>query len=145
MTGETYMTDMATSGNAVTGAWAAWTPALTGATTNPTTSAATGRYTQVGKTVLGQFEITVSTAGSGTYYVSVPVTGHYDSDQTVGQGWLYHSSTAQLVQCLFRFDTNGTRFRPFFSATTNIAADSSHPWVWASGDLIHGLLTYEAA
>lgn len=60
-------------------AWTAYTPTLTAATTNPTlgSGSVTGAYRQRGKTVQGRVRVafgTSFTAGSGTYYISLPAT-----------------------------------------------------------------------
>jgi hypothetical protein len=59
--------------------WTAFTPALSGSTTNPTLgtgSSATGRYIQIGKTVVGAGAFSWGsspTAGSGQYLITLPL------------------------------------------------------------------------
>ena len=59
-----------------TGTWTEWTPTLTASSSNPTASNVTAesRYMQIGKTVIGKAQMTVSAAGSGNYRIPLPVT-----------------------------------------------------------------------
>jgi hypothetical protein len=87
------------------GAWQAYTPVLTGAVTNPnigSTGTITGRYTQIGKTVFYECQITVSgtgiTTGSGLYSVSLPVAANTTFDtgnaaKLIGQIAAYEQSS----------------------------------------------------
>ena len=61
---------------AALGTWTAWTPTLTASSSNPTASNVTAesRYMQIGKTVIGKAQMTVSAAGSGNYRIPLPVT-----------------------------------------------------------------------
>jgi len=61
---------------AALGTWTAWTPSLTASSSNPTASNVTAesRYMQIGKTVIGKAQMTVSAAGSGNYRIPLPVT-----------------------------------------------------------------------
>jgi hypothetical protein len=58
------------------GVWSAWTPSLTASSSNPTSSNVTAesRYMQIGKTVIGKGQVTVTANGSGDYRFSLPVT-----------------------------------------------------------------------
>lgn len=58
------------------GVYSGWTPTLTASGSNPGSSVTTSlsRYTQIGKLVTGTGHLTVTSAGSGTYRVSLPVT-----------------------------------------------------------------------
>ena len=57
------------------GTYSAWTPTLTASGSNPGSSVTTSlcRYTQIGDLVTGTGHLTVTSAGSGTYRVSLPV------------------------------------------------------------------------
>jgi|SRR5215510_3120082 len=144
MTGETYYTSATIPGDAVTGVWTDWTPVCSAATTAPATSNS-GRYTQIGKCICAWFKINFTgSAGSGRYWVSVPVLGVYGPDQISGYGWLYDSSAQQLVTYDSRFDVDGTKIGLYRGGTTNYTVGDNNPWVWANGDVIFGQLNYEA-
>ncbi len=59
-----------------TGVWTAWTPSLTSSGTTPTFANVTAesRYTQIGKTVTGKGQVTITAVGTGTYRLPLPVT-----------------------------------------------------------------------
>jgi len=66
-------------GRAFSDAWTSYTPTLTASTTNPTNWTQTGYYMQAGKLVIAKFKLTAGasmTAGSGTYYIALPVTAN---------------------------------------------------------------------
>jgi hypothetical protein len=71
--------------------WTAYTPTLTGSTTNPVigNGSITGRYMLTGATVFGEIRIIAGTVafnrGLGTYKVSLPVAGVIENYQPVGQ------------------------------------------------------------
>lgn len=59
-----------------TGVWTAWTPSLTASSSNPTASNVTAesRYMQIGKTVTGKGQVTITAVGSGQYRIPLPAT-----------------------------------------------------------------------
>ncbi len=61
---------------AALGTWTAWTPSLTSSGTTPTFANVTdeSRYTQIGKTVTGKGQVTITAVGTGTYRLPLPVT-----------------------------------------------------------------------
>ena len=61
---------------AALGTWTAWTPSLTSSGTTPTFANITdeSRYTQIGKTVTGKGQVTITAVGTGTYRLPLPVT-----------------------------------------------------------------------
>lgn len=139
---------------ALAGARTTYTPALTAATTNPTLgsgSTTSGRYIQVGKFVVGEFLVRFGTsgtaAGSGNYYVSLPVAALVSglsnpvgfSNTLQGTGWgdqklyLQTSTTAQFVYAATW--PNGT--------ITNVG--NATPAAWSTSHEIRGFFCYEAA
>src|SRR5690606_9007469 len=54
---------------AALGTWTAWTPSLTSSGTTPTFANVTdeSRYTQIGKTVTGKGQVTITAVGTGAY------------------------------------------------------------------------------
>lgn len=85
------------------GTYSDWTPALTSSGTAPTNWAGSGRYTQLGNHVSGWGLMdaqTSVTAGTGTYYLSLPVapkssTGLYER---IGYGEVYNGTNAWYFQ-----------------------------------------------
>jgi len=138
--------------NQIGAAWETWTPALTAFTTNPTLgsgSVQNGRYGRINKTVYGHGQIVFGTsgtnAGSGFYYVSIPVTAQgsgtlcgtwfaYDaSTDTVAIGSLVLDSTTRMI--LYRNGVGGGTF----------LVASGVPWAWGATDIIRVTFQYEAA
>lgn len=144
--------DLSTSLNAkltTPGAWTAYTPTLTAATTNPTLgSGATqqGTYMQIGKLVVARFILAFGSsgsAGSGAYWVNLPVNSN-GATATYGSGSFYRGGTFGVVvfrpqdatKCLLLTSSN--------SITGYVT--SGFPTGWgASGDSIDGFFMYEAA
>jgi hypothetical protein len=71
--------------------WTAYTPTLFGSVTNPTIGdgTITGRYVNIGSTVVGEIQIIAGETGfdrgSGAYSVSLPVAGIVENYQPIGQ------------------------------------------------------------
>ena len=137
------------------GAWTAYTPTLTASVTNPTlgiTGTATGHYAQIGKTVIARWKIyvghTTSGAGSGSYYVALPVAASTGQvGLTVGNGYGYDASSTSLspftVYC-----ENANRLAMLYNTTLNGAytfVAATAPWSWAYTDYLEGAIQYEAA
>ena len=133
------------------GAWSAYTPTLTASTTNPTLgtgSTTSGFYAQIGKIVIGYFIVQFGTsgvnAGSGTYYVSLPVTAASSSSPVVGSVDLADASTGaratgvatQVTASTIQFEYDGGTYQ---------GAMHNAPWAWAASDSIRVQFTYEAA
>jgi hypothetical protein len=136
--------------NTIGAAWETWTPALTASTTNPTLgtgSTASGRYGRINKTVFGQLLIQFGTsgvaAGTGFYFVSLPVTAQA-SGPTVGSGYILDNSTSLLRHVVAVLDTTG-RMALWLENTTSFAVGAGNPWAWAASDSIRVDFEYEAA
>jgi hypothetical protein len=167
--GRNLMTSAATStlsaGNTITqsapvaslvgvpvGAWTAYTPTLTAVTTNPTLGtggSATGRYTQVDKTVTGWATITFGsgfTAGSGIYSVSLPVAPLTTTIQA-GSGRI---KVASLYSRVNLFTTSTAVNLEYATNIVNgsvayVASGAGAPGTWAANDEIRVWFSYEAA
>lgn len=133
-------------------AWTTYTPSWTSTGTAPNLGNGTafGRYVQIGKRVSFTAEITLgstSTAGTGSYSISLPVTARtsapqqylncrsFDastSEQYMGQSGPVTSSTVPL----YHLSSSANDSNP----TTNTA-----PITLASGDMLTVFGTYEAA
>lgn len=129
------------------GAWTSYTPAWTGATTNPVLGNGTmvGSYMPIGKTIHLKGKIimgTTTTFGSGTWFISLPVT----AVDIVGSGavTIFDASLATNKQggsCnLASFTTI-----QFWPGTGNGPVTNTVPMTWAAADLLIWSFTYEAA
>ena len=135
--------------NTIGAAWETYTPALTASTTNPTLgtgSSVSGRYGQVNKIVCGQGQINFGTsgvgAGSGFYFVSLPITAQ-SSGKVIGQFQFYDSSAGAVYVGTLISDTT-TRSLMYYNNPSSVATNSA-PFTWAAGDFIRYTFQYEAA
>ena len=76
--------------------WTPYTPVVTASTTNPnigTTGTAIGSWTEANGMVFWRVRIVAAgtgiTAGSGTYFLSLPPKVPNPGDQITGSGWMY--------------------------------------------------------
>lgn len=133
------------------GAWTAYTPTLTASTTNPTLgtgSTASGAYCQIGKVVHYRARIIFGTsgvaAGSGFYYVSLPVasTGSLQfgfariTDSSASKVFLGHAvfNSSSIVAIRVQQDSTG-----------EAAVQNGTPFTWAASDEIIIEGTYQAS
>lgn len=133
-----------------------YTPVLGASTTAPTLgtgSTATGLYQQSGLhgLVTGHCDIKAgtsgTTAGSGIYTVSLPVTALVGGALNIGQGYFLDSSTATTYLLIARL-ISSTTFRLYFngnSAGTLGAGSATIPGTLAVSDELHMWFEYEAA
>ena len=140
-----------------TGAWTSYTPTLTASGSNPTLgtgSTAAGKYMRVNKTVICDFQIIFGSsmaAGSGTYYVSLPVTAATAKPyKWIGSANIKDNSTGNIGGPLgLGLPNDGTKVRIIYPATwpTGTSTEVTHavPWTWAQSDELNGWLVYEAA
>lgn len=128
-------------------AWTGYTPSLTAASSNPTLgsgSSAAGTYIQLGKLVVARgviaFGASGVAAGSGEYYVSLPVNAA--SSQMLGNARLFDNSAgfAYWVGAERQSASTFKLFRDGAGSVTHAA-----PFAWAASDQISWVLTYEAA
>ena len=96
-------------------AWESFTPALTAATTNPTlgTGGSTaGRYGRIQKVVVGiglvSFGTAGTAAGSGLYYVSLPITARF-AGEVIGDWQAYDGTSLWRVGSLISDTTTSSR------------------------------------
>jgi hypothetical protein len=149
-------------GDPATAAWAdivarwglpaAYTPALTASTTNPTlgtASSVTGSYTVINKWVTGTAVITFGTsgtaAGSGNYMLSLPVV-FSGASEPIGFGRLRAGGTYTHCQ-LYAFTTT-TALLQYTSTAVNGAlatATQATPAGWAANDEIRVWFGYRTA
>ena len=135
--------------NTIGAAWVDYTPTLTASTTSPTLgtgSSVSGRYGQVNKIVCGQGQINFGSAGvaagSGFYFVSLPITAQ-SSGKVIGQFQFYDSSAAAVYIGTLISDTT-TRSLMYYNNPASVTTNAA-PFVWAAGDFIRYTFQYEAA
>ena len=136
-----------------TGPWVAYTATVTASTapTLGTSSTNAGYYAQIGKVVTARFRIQFGTAsvaaGSGAYYVSLPVAAASTQvGRTVGNGYGYDSS-ATALSAFTAFCDNANRLAFLYNTTLNGAyaiLGAAAPWTWAANDYFEAVFTYEA-
>lgn len=132
------------------GAFGSYTPALTASTTSPTLgtgSTASGAYMQSQKWVTGratiQFGTSGTAAGTGTYYVSLPVNAA-STNTIMGKGSIFDSSAADHRPVIVVYQSATTALLRYSGTTTYVAANNA-PWTWAASDYIQIEFEYEAA
>ena len=131
-------------------AWTSYTPTLTASTTNPTLgtgSTAEGFYCQIGKSVFWRANITFGTAsvnaGSGFYFISLPVTAKAAGFLTpMGSFVAEDVSTGTRYMGAAAYD-NTTRVAMQRNAAG--AFQATDPMTWAASDYIRIQGVYEAA
>lgn len=139
------------------GAWTTYTPVLTASTTNPTLgsgSTATGRTMAIGKMITAHYRIVFGSsgmaAGTGTYLISLPVPPSTAwSNRLVGTGLALDVSANNLLPLILRVNGTASTLVMQFPATWPGGAASNlthvNMYTWATGDELHGSITYEAA
>lgn len=133
----------------MTAAWTSYTPVLTASSVNPTNYSSTGRWTEIGMTIIYHFQInaiTSFTAGTGTYSISLPVNALLAFSGTSGTARLFDSSTGNAHVATRVAANSATTLGiqttlTYAGALTNVAA--TVPWTWAVNDIIDGWLIYE--
>ena len=139
------------------GAWTAFTPTITGSVTNPGISGAnaynSGTYAKIGRVVTGKVKIqwgSTSTAGSGFYTITLPVTARTQSAGEPGQigvGYIFNGNTNALIPVLV-LQNNATTFALYYSTTyngTSQVVGSADPFAWGANCSFDVHFTYEAA
>lgn len=136
--------------NQIGAAWESYTPTLTATTTNPTLgtgSTRTGAYTQIQKKVFFYAEIGFGTAGTaagtGTYLISLPITGRL-AYGIIGSSWIYDASANRIETGVVRMN-NTTTVYLYQTATTTYQTQAGQPWAWGASDALFICGTYEAA
>jgi hypothetical protein len=131
-------------------AWTTWTPTLTAVTTNPsvgTGATRTGAYFQVGKMVTARgtvrFGTSGSSAGSGIYEVSLPVTAKSLSPGRQQGSATAFSHAGDFVDGAV-FIESGATTKARLSIDSTVVTNSS-PWTWTNNDQFDFTITYEAA
>jgi hypothetical protein len=116
------------------GAWTTWTPTITAGSGTFTTVSGTGRYNQMGKTVNGNYTITITTNGTaaGDVRFTLPVTAFSGINTVIGSG--------------FESAASGTMNQiALFSSTQAYIVTYIYGYPGANGYTLRGTFTYEAA
>ena len=122
--------------------WQSWIPALTSSGTAPTYTSS-GTYLQAGRWVEFEFNITITTAGTGNYSISLPVTGANLFPRSFVNAGCYDQS-AGLIYPRHGISTgSNTTFVLNNTDSTRVSATS--PFTFASPDQIAGYGSYQAA
>lgn len=140
--------------NQIGATWEAYTPALTASVTNPTLgtgSTTYGYYTRIQKFVMGiayfAFGSAGTSAGSGDYYISLPVSATTTAGQNIitGYAWLYDASAAAGWSAISQTYTATTA--GFYKSTgdATITIGSGNPFAWAANDQFRYEFIYQAA
>ena len=135
-------------------AWTTYTPTLTASTTDPTLgsgSSATGAYIAAGKLIIGRARIVFgasgTAAGTGNYFVSIPVTARATTDLVNGSCRLVHSTTtiARPFPALTTTSLLVMEYPATWPSDTQTLVGDSAPWAWGASDSIDITFIYEAA
>lgn len=144
------------TGSFAIAAWTAYTPTLYGSTTNPTigNGSITGRYVNIGATIIGEIRIIAGTTGfnrgAGTYSVSLPTAGVIENFQPVGQVVMRDEGPGITYFGTAIFNNNNTgRVELFMHSQVaeydeGIAVTASTPFLFSSNDKILIQITYES-
>jgi hypothetical protein len=113
-------------------AWTAYTPVVTSQTNTITAYTATGRYKQIGKTVICETDVVITTVGtaSGIMLVTIPVTAaafryagvslDYGATLKSGAGYINGGSTPTL------FATQDSTGNTFFTANAKVVSSFTY-------------------
>lgn len=126
------------------GEFTSYTPALEASGTNPTYSTATGVYYEMNEIVFVRFTISgITSAGSGTYYVTMPTD--IVGDLFPNAFGLVEDSGIGRYPIIGGKSASGAR-RVFWTQCSNNATVSHNtPISWTSADSLVGTVIYRKA
>lgn len=126
-------------------AWEAYTPTLTQSAT-VTKTVTSARYTRIGRTIIGQFSLAVTGAGTvtNTVKVGLPVAAQ-SAVPNVGSVWLFDSSTSTAYSGELIIGTGAQIVELYGDWSASSAWGITPNLALASGDLLRGSFMYEAA
>lgn len=142
-----------TSGLIASEGFILYVPNLTATTTNPTLGSSpqqTGAYIKYGRLVVGWARIqfgTGSTAGSGGYRVSLPVTAKgYAGQAPMGGSAIFYDTSTNTIFSDGVVQMNGADMILWRNGAAASAYNVSNvsPFVWADGDFMSMSFMYEA-
>lgn len=130
-----------------------YTPVLTAVTVNPTLgtgSTQEGFFYRLGKIILVWWHIKFGSAGAaagtGSYRISVPVTGETMFDYAlIGPAQIYDNSADDNRVCFAEWaGTSRANIELIYGGISSVV-DNDEPWIWSNNDELYGFLCYEAA
>jgi len=127
--------------------WSSYAPSWTSTGTNPAIAngSIVGAYATVGQLVVARFAITIgstTTVGSGVYTISLPVAANAAyANMAIGSAMMLDTSATSY----YGFTAYLTPSGVIALAYTSTRWTASNPVAPASGDVISGTVTYEAA
>jgi hypothetical protein len=139
-------------------AWTSYTPTWTALSTNPTlgNGTITGKYIQLGKTVLFRVHITfgsTTTAGSGNWSLTLPTNHNHPDYSPIGDmvagdtgGPDFTVGTAMTTVSALGGGVN--KFVCYYQTSGGVNANpiaSGNPFAWGTNDIFSVTGTYEAA
>ena len=141
--------------NQIGAPWESYTPVLTATTTNPTLgtgSTTNGWYTRIQNFVMGiayfAFGSSGAAAGSGDYFISLPVTANTTNGGGIISGflWIYDSSAATGYSAIAQTSSGGA-VAQFYKSTgaATIAIGAANPMTFAASDQLRFEFIYQAA
>lgn len=120
--------------------WPTWVPVLTAATTNPTYTVV-GNFLNLDAFIVGRFQFTLITVGSGLYSFSIPQTTNEFTGSPIGLGTVALSAAAsRLPRGIWQ---NGGTSAAMSDEAAGARVSNSAPIAFAAGSLIAGKLWYE--
>lgn len=138
-----------------TWAWQSWTPTITasgggGPAIGDGTYAC--KYTQIGKTVICRFSITLgstTTFGSGIVRFSVPVTPENSGKIGVGSAYIEDAGSQAYLGMVELTPSTSTIEFSYHSTSGSgrssyVSGSLGQPFTWGVGDYINATFTYEA-
>jgi hypothetical protein len=144
------------TGSFVIEPWTAYTPILTGSTTNPVigNGSITGRYMNTGATIFGEIRIIAGTSGFtrglGVYKVSLPTAGVIENYQPVGQVVMRDEGPGITYFGTAIFNNNDNDVIELYMHSQvatfdeGVAVTESTPFLFSANDKILIQFTYES-
>ena len=132
------------------GKWQSYTVSWTATTTNPSigNGTLTGRYTQIGKTIMGNILLicgSTTTFGSGYWIFSLPKVSASSNTPYLGNFAILDFGTGFYVGAIIIETGIGTFITTMRDGDGYGAFSSTLPHVWAVNDKLQIAFTYETA
>ncbi len=134
--------------NSIGAAWETYTPTWASSGTQPAIGNGTrsGRYCRIQKLVVAQIYFafnTTTTFGTGNYGFGLPFTPA-TTGKVLGLFGGYDASAGFVWYGFNVWNASGAEFN-LYTITTGGIVGATAPITWASGDILSGTITYEAA